>query len=84
MSKIVYVTRRERFNAAHKLWHEEWSAEKNLEVFGKCSRNRLKQFAWQVRFAVREVRDLNITGRDSLLYASIRSQSGISVTIFAA
>ncbi len=37
MSKIVYVTRRERFNAAHKLWHEEWSAEKNLEVFGKCS-----------------------------------------------
>ncbi len=37
MSKIIYVTRRERFNAAHKLWHEEWSAEKNLEVFGKCS-----------------------------------------------
>ncbi len=37
MSKIVYVTRKERFNAAHKLWHEEWSAEKNLEVFGKCS-----------------------------------------------
>ena len=37
MSKIVYVTRRERFNAAHKLWHEEWSAEKNSEVFGKCS-----------------------------------------------
>ena len=37
MSKIVYVTRKERFNAAHKLWHEEWSPEKNLEVFGKCS-----------------------------------------------
>ena len=37
MSKIVYVTRKERFNAAHKLWHEEWSAEKNLEIFGKCS-----------------------------------------------
>jgi len=37
MSKIVYVTRKERFNAAHKLWHEAWSAEKNFEVFGKCS-----------------------------------------------
>ena len=37
MSKIVYVTRKERFNAAHKLWHEEWSAEKNIEVFGKCA-----------------------------------------------
>ncbi len=33
----VYVTRVERFNAAHKLWVEEWSEEKNFEVFGKCS-----------------------------------------------
>lgn len=34
---LVYVTRRERFNAAHKLWNAEWSAEKNAEVFGKCA-----------------------------------------------
>lgn len=34
---MVFVTRRERFNAAHKLYKEEWSVEKNLEVFGKCS-----------------------------------------------
>ncbi len=34
---MIYITRRERFNAAHKLFREEWSAEKNLEVFGKCS-----------------------------------------------
>lgn len=34
---MVFVSRRERFNAAHKLYKEEWSAEKNLEVFGKCS-----------------------------------------------
>ncbi len=33
----VYVTRRERFNAAHKLWNEDWSKEKNLEIFGKCA-----------------------------------------------
>jgi 6-pyruvoyltetrahydropterin/6-carboxytetrahydropterin synthase len=37
MGKEVFVTRRERFNAAHKLWNKEWSAEKNLEVFGKCA-----------------------------------------------
>lgn len=37
MSHLVYITRREHFNSAHKLWHEEWSAEKNLEVFGKCA-----------------------------------------------
>lgn len=34
---MVYVTRRERFNAAHKLWVKEWSDEKNREIFGKCS-----------------------------------------------
>lgn len=33
----VYVTRRERFNAAHKLWNDKWSAEKNHEIFGKCA-----------------------------------------------
>jgi 6-pyruvoyltetrahydropterin/6-carboxytetrahydropterin synthase len=35
--KTVYITRRETFNAAHKLWNEKWSAEKNEEVFGRCS-----------------------------------------------
>jgi len=34
---MVFVSRRERFNAAHKLYKEEWSPEKNMEVFGKCS-----------------------------------------------
>ena len=34
---MIYITRRERFNSAHKLFHEEWTEEKNLEVFGKCS-----------------------------------------------
>lgn len=35
--KTVYITRREHFNAAHKLWNEEWNDEKNEAVFGKCS-----------------------------------------------
>ncbi|MFK7757522.1 MAG: 6-pyruvoyl tetrahydropterin synthase family protein [Flavobacteriales bacterium] len=35
--RIVYVTRRERFNAAHKLWNDEWDLDKNLKVFGKCA-----------------------------------------------
>jgi 6-pyruvoyltetrahydropterin/6-carboxytetrahydropterin synthase len=34
---MVFVTRRERFNAAHRLFRSEWSDERNLEVFGKCS-----------------------------------------------
>ena len=31
------VHRRAHFNAAHRLFREDWSDEKNLEVFGKCS-----------------------------------------------
>ena len=34
---MIYITRKEKFNAAHKLFREEWSDEKNLETFGKCS-----------------------------------------------
>ncbi len=34
---MVYLTRRERFNAAHKLWVKDWSKKKNRQVFGKCA-----------------------------------------------
>jgi len=34
---MVYLTRRERFNAAHRLYNKEWSNQKNFEVFGKCA-----------------------------------------------
>ena len=34
---MVYLTRIEHFNAAHKLYNSDWSKEKNDEVFGKCA-----------------------------------------------
>ncbi len=34
---MVYLTRSEHFNAAHKLYNPEWSYEKNEAVFGKCA-----------------------------------------------
>jgi 6-pyruvoyltetrahydropterin/6-carboxytetrahydropterin synthase len=34
---MIYLTRSEHFNAAHKLYNPEWSYEKNEEVFGKCA-----------------------------------------------
>lgn len=34
---MVYITRIEHFNAAHKLYNPQWSKEKNNEVFGKCA-----------------------------------------------
>lgn len=34
---MVYLTRVEHFNAAHRLFNPAWSIEKNDEVFGKCA-----------------------------------------------
>lgn len=34
---MIFITRRERFNAAHKLYREDWSVEKNTDTFGKCA-----------------------------------------------
>jgi len=33
----MYLTRREHFNAAHKLYNPDWSREQNDVVFGKCA-----------------------------------------------
>ena len=34
---MVYLTRIEHFNSAHKLFNPNWTKEKNDEVFGKCA-----------------------------------------------
>ena len=34
---MVYLTRVEHFNAAHKLYNPNWSKEQNEQVFGKCA-----------------------------------------------
>lgn len=34
---MIYITRKEHFNAAHKLFNPQWDEAKNNEVFGKCA-----------------------------------------------
>lgn len=34
---MIFLTRHEHFNAAHKLYNPNWSEEKNNAVFGKCA-----------------------------------------------
>jgi 6-pyruvoyltetrahydropterin/6-carboxytetrahydropterin synthase len=34
---MVYLTRIEHFNAAHKLYNPGWTKEKNEDVFGRCA-----------------------------------------------
>lgn len=34
---MIYIQRKEKFCAAHKLWNEKWDEQTNFEIFGKCS-----------------------------------------------
>ena len=34
---MIYITRKEHFNAAHKLYNSNFSHKKNLELYGICS-----------------------------------------------
>ena len=34
---IAYITRRERFNAAHRLFRSDLSDAENFQIYGKCS-----------------------------------------------
>lgn len=37
MANKVAVIRKEHFNAAHRLYRQDWSDEQNRDTFGKCS-----------------------------------------------
>ena len=34
---MLYLTRRERFNAAHRMFRPDWDDQENMAVYGKCS-----------------------------------------------
>ena len=34
---MIYITRKEHFNAAHRLFNPQWDEHKNEIIFGKCS-----------------------------------------------
>lgn len=37
LNDMVYLTRREHFNGAHRLFNPKWTEKQNAEVFGKCA-----------------------------------------------
>lgn len=55
--KQVSITRRARFNAAHKLWNEDWDEAKNFEVFGKCAHPNWHGHNYELHVTVRGVID---------------------------
>ncbi len=34
---MIFLTRRATFSASHYYWNNQWSAEKNQQVFGRCA-----------------------------------------------
>ena len=34
---MIHITRQEEFSAAHRLYREDWSDERNISTYGKCA-----------------------------------------------
>ena len=56
---MIYVSRKEHFNAAHKLWNPNWSDAKNFEVFGPCANVNWHGHNFQLFVTVKGVPDEN-------------------------
>ncbi|MFN4314555.1 MAG: 6-pyruvoyl trahydropterin synthase family protein [Chitinophagaceae bacterium] len=54
---MVYLTRSEHFNAAHKLYNPNWSAEQNEAVFGKCANENWHGHNYELLVTVKGVPD---------------------------
>jgi len=50
---MVYLTRIEHFNAAHKLWNPEWTEEKNKEIFGKCANENWHGHNYEIHVTIK-------------------------------
>ena len=55
--KEVYVVRRERFNAAHRLYNPSWDDKRNESVFGKCSNKNWHGHNYELFVTVKGVID---------------------------
>ena len=54
---MVYLTRSEHFNAAHKLYNPNWSAEQNEAMFGKCANENWHGHNYELLVTVKGVPD---------------------------
>jgi 6-pyruvoyltetrahydropterin/6-carboxytetrahydropterin synthase len=51
--QMVFLTRIEHFNAAHKLFNPGWSKEKNETVFGKCANENWHGHNYELQITVK-------------------------------
>ena len=50
---MIYIVRKEHFNAAHKLLNPNWSDEKNKEEFGVCSNENWHGHNYEIEVTVK-------------------------------
>lgn len=50
---MVFLTRIEHFNAAHKLYNPQWTKEKNELVFGKCANENWHGHNYEVHVTIK-------------------------------
>jgi 6-pyruvoyltetrahydropterin/6-carboxytetrahydropterin synthase len=56
---MVYLTRLEHFNAAHRLYNPAWSYEKNEEIFGPCANENWHGHNYELFVTVKGETDAN-------------------------
>ena len=54
---MIYVSRKEHFNAAHKLFNPNWSIEKNEQVFGPCANSNWHGHNFELIVTVKGIPD---------------------------
>ncbi|ANH79877.1 6-pyruvoyl tetrahydrobiopterin synthase [Niabella ginsenosidivorans] len=54
---MIYLTRIEHFNAAHKLFNPKWSEEENEQVFGKCANKNWHGHNYELYITVKGLPD---------------------------
>ena len=54
---MVYLTRLEHFNAAHKLYNPSWSKEKNEAIFGECANENWHGHNFELYVTVKGIPD---------------------------
>ena len=50
---MIYIVRKEHFNAAHKLYNPEWSKDKNMSEFGVCSNENWHGHNYEIEVTVK-------------------------------
>lgn len=54
---MIIVSRKEHFNAAHKLYNPNWSKKKNIEFFGPCANENWHGHNFELIVSVKGVPD---------------------------